>query len=1092
MPVGGMGGSPLGAVFVAINANVAGLVSGTELAKAKLGTFGREVSAVQPQLQRLGTTATIVGAALTAMSVGATMHFAKFESTMANVGAVLGKRVGEMEHLTSLAREWGQTSVFSAREVGEAMYYLASAGFDATEVVDALDATLTLAGATMSSLDDTTIRVVAALNAFNLEASEADRVANVFAATISKSQATADKIGISMRYVAAVANAMGRSLEETSASLGLLYNAGLEASQAGTALRMSLLRLVGTTPKADRALKELGLTAQEVDPTLNSLVDIVRKFEEAGLDPKQARDIFGARSVAAMLGLVNAGADALQEMQDSITDTQKASEQLAIQTDTLEGSMKKLKNAFGEIVLQIGEALAPIIRKLADGLRNLAVWFGNLPGPIKEFFSVTGLVVGVITTLVGIFTLFLSLLPSLIAGWTTLGVVMNTALGPIGLIAAGITGLIALFGTLAARSRDSMKRSVDAIEEEAKAMDELAAKRDNLQNLGRQYDELTTKENRTREESEKLRDVLNQIGAIAPELITQYDEFGNVLDIDRQKMEGLTREMAELHNLRLEVNREAWQKELEQIEATRKAKHEQLMATHRDETAALKKLEDLRDRHEAGEELGVAPSGYHVLTEAERQYESLRQEANSYVDELEELGVQYTRLKNLLTEIDMADREWQGPPTPPQWEGIDWEAEANLAEDQYQRLRQIELDNIEDVFERRREAARRQRQEDLDLAASSATENVELRLAAERRFQQEMADITADEVAERERLEEQAHQAALDRNNELLDRIRAQTQAKRDAADEQIEALREQYYLEEEAYIEHLMRMREANMEDAELQKAIDEELERIATERIRRQKREWQSLHNQIQRGFSTAISGMIVEWDRKTKVFEQIWDRFGKSLTQSIVDKMISPVTSALADFFTWAITELTKLLLKGLGVKLITGGTIGDIGTFKNLSNLKAAAPGQSISKFAPSAQVGGEVTRSGYARIHKGEHLIPPDEANPLRDMIRRTSGVGSFGYGAGALGISQALIKKFAGKYGEDVFFNNDPPWVKQGMTKEEWYEALALRHPDLIRVEAGGIMSTDTDSVDTFFREVWVPAKRRYAREVGDTEGEAI
>ena len=491
------GGAPVGAIFVALGMNVGGMVSGSQLAKAELGTLGRSVADVQPQLRGLGMTATIVGGALTAMSVGAVSHFGKFEQTMANVGSVLGKRYDEMQDLTSLAREWGQTSVFSARDVGDAMYYLASAGFSADEVIQSLDATLTLAGATMQDLQSTTIMVVAAINAFQLPASAADRIANAMAATISKSQATAEKLGISMRYVGAVANSMGMEIEETLAPLGLLYNAGLEASQAGTSLRMSLLKLVGTTPKADAALKEMGLTASEVDPTLNSLVDIVENLSAAGMTPRQAKDIFGVRSIAGMMSLVAAGSDALEEMEDQISDTAKASDMLAIQTDTLQGSMKKLKNAFGEIILQMGEALAPVIRHIGDGLRNLGVWFGDLPTPIKSIMSVSGLLVGVLTTLFGIFTLFLSMLPQMIVGWTALGTVMNTALGPIGLISAGIVGLIAVLSSLSTKKKqmaDATKAAAKADAEEAAAKSRQAL---SLQELSAEYDRLAGIENKT-------------------------------------------------------------------------------------------------------------------------------------------------------------------------------------------------------------------------------------------------------------------------------------------------------------------------------------------------------------------------------------------------------------------------------------------------------------------------------------------------------------------------------------------------------------------------------------------------------------------
>ena len=114
-----------------------------------------------------------------------------------------------------------------------------------------------------------------------MDASKASIVANVFAAAISSSQATMLKLQESMKYISPVAANLNYSVEQTVAALSLLYNSGLEASMSGTQLRMSLTRLLKPTNQTYRAIKKLKLSYDDLDPSVNSLVDIVYKLEEA-------------------------------------------------------------------------------------------------------------------------------------------------------------------------------------------------------------------------------------------------------------------------------------------------------------------------------------------------------------------------------------------------------------------------------------------------------------------------------------------------------------------------------------------------------------------------------------------------------------------------------------------------------------------------------------------------------------------------------------------------------------------------------------------------------------------------------------------
>ena len=187
----------LGTAFVEIAADQTKLTAGLNKAQSN----------VAASMRTIGRNMAIAGAAIVAAFGMAIKTASQFEQSMANTASVAGATSEELKKLSDYAREMGEQSVFSASQAADAMYFLASAGMNVDQVMSALKGTLALAAATQSDLAFTAAAVAATLSQFGLEASEADRVANVFAATISMSQATMDKLATSMSYVGPMAKA---------------------------------------------------------------------------------------------------------------------------------------------------------------------------------------------------------------------------------------------------------------------------------------------------------------------------------------------------------------------------------------------------------------------------------------------------------------------------------------------------------------------------------------------------------------------------------------------------------------------------------------------------------------------------------------------------------------------------------------------------------------------------------------------------------------------------------------------------------------------------------------------------------------------
>ena len=344
--------------------------------------------------QMAGTMAAgAVAAAPIALATGlahATSVAAGFEQSMANVASVTGGGADSIARLSEVAREAGASSVFSASEAGDAMYYLASAGMNADQISASLGDTLNLAAAGGMGLADATEIVTSTLAQYNMDADEAGRVSNVLAAAAAGSNTTIGQMGAGMSYAGPMANALGMSLEDTSAAMMVLANAGIKGERGGTALRGVLSSLMDISPKAAEALDGMGLSVEDVDPALHSFDEIMATLQEHGMTSADAVKIFGREASSAAIKLVE-GADDINKFSDSITGTNKASQMAATQTETFQGAMKMLGSAVEEAEIAVGNALLPTLTNAVTGFTGGVRWATEFGSTVASAFSnITG------------------------------------------------------------------------------------------------------------------------------------------------------------------------------------------------------------------------------------------------------------------------------------------------------------------------------------------------------------------------------------------------------------------------------------------------------------------------------------------------------------------------------------------------------------------------------------------------------------------------------------------------------------------------------------------------------------------------------
>ena len=338
-------------------------------AKKSIDGVKKSAAGLRSTLKRVGPLlASFFGAFAAIRAVKDTVKvIGGFEDTIAQLAGVTRRSMDNMTEFTEVARELGATTRFSAQEAAEGLLALSRAGFTAEESIAAIPATLDLAIAGVLGLGEAAELTSTTIRQFALEAAEAEHVADVLVGTANRTNVTVQTLGESFKYAGPAARAAGISMEETAAALGMLGNAGIQASMAGTNFRGVLAALSATTEKTEKALTNLGLGLDDVDIERRGLIGVFREFRDANLGLSEAVDIFGRRNaVAAIL---------LSEMADETSDLSKelrglegeAKRNADLMNQTLFGAFKSLRSVIEEAYLAIGE------RGFGEGLKSMVV-----------------------------------------------------------------------------------------------------------------------------------------------------------------------------------------------------------------------------------------------------------------------------------------------------------------------------------------------------------------------------------------------------------------------------------------------------------------------------------------------------------------------------------------------------------------------------------------------------------------------------------------------------------------------------------------------------------------------------------------------
>lgn len=325
-----------------------------------------------------------------------------------------------MNILAAKAKDMGATTKFTAKEAGDAMEFMAVAGWNAQEVLGGVAGIMNLAAAGGTELGQTSDIVTDSIENFGLTAADASHFADVMAQTMRKSNTDLLKLGESYKYVSPVAKAMGYSVEDINVALGLMANSGIKASSGGTALRTLLTNMAKPTDNMAAAMADLGVSLDDGNGNMKSFHDVMldlrkgfgslkipeeefqerlsslngalesgnitqKKYDKAimglmdkaygaegAIKAQTAATLAGKEGMSGLLAIVNASDETFNQLTYDINNAKGAAEEMAgTKLENFNGQITLLQSAWDALQVELGEMLLPTLTKAAKGITDV-------------------------------------------------------------------------------------------------------------------------------------------------------------------------------------------------------------------------------------------------------------------------------------------------------------------------------------------------------------------------------------------------------------------------------------------------------------------------------------------------------------------------------------------------------------------------------------------------------------------------------------------------------------------------------------------------------------------------------------------------
>lgn len=415
----------------------------------KMRQAGEKIASVGKSLT-VGITLPLAGVA--AASAKTAMDF---DAGMREVSAISGATGKDLEKLTNLAKDMGASTKFSATESAEALKYMGMAGWKTQDMMDGLPGILSLAAAGGTDLATTSDIVTDGLTGLGMSAKDTQGFVDIMAATCSNANTSIELMGETLKYAGPVAGSLGIAMDDLSLAIGLMGNAGIKGSQAGTALRGGLTNLVKPSNDAAKAMEKYGV---EVIKTESGSVDFMGTMDNlreklGNLDETTQANalatIFGKEAMSGWASVINASEEDFNKLSNAILESNGTAENMA---DTMMGGAKgaitEMKSALEGVAITIGEKLLPHIEKAADFVSKLCTKFQNLNPETQNTILILGGIAAAIGPVLVILGLLISFVGKVGFAFATMSPIIANAGGVVAFLTGGLSGLISIMGSV--------------------------------------------------------------------------------------------------------------------------------------------------------------------------------------------------------------------------------------------------------------------------------------------------------------------------------------------------------------------------------------------------------------------------------------------------------------------------------------------------------------------------------------------------------------------------------------------------------------------------------------------------------------------
>ena len=456
----------------------------TSTALAKIDEAGKKIEAFGDSVTSAGQAIMPASMAVAGLGAAAVKTASDFDTSMSKVAAVSGATGEDLDALREKAREMGAKTKFSASEAADAMNYMAMAGWKTGDMLEGIEGIMNLAAASGEDLATTSDIVTDALTAFGLSAQDSGHFADILAAASSNANTNVSMMGETFKYCAPIAGALGFSAEDTAEAIGLMANAGIKSTQAGTALRTIMNNLTGEIKLSGKALGDVTIQTTNADGSMRDLSDILADCRGAFSQLSEseqaaaAEALVGKNAMSGFLALMNAGegditklssaidhcsdtfvktvdgaiipmSQALEEGIDWIEEYNGVSEQMAaVMQDNLSGQLTILKSQLQELAISFGEMLMPAIRKIVSKVQAFIDKLNGMSESQRKAVLTIGLIIAALGPLLVILGTVISKVGAAMQGFVKLatgvrklGVAVKAGSGFFGKLGAALGGI---------------------------------------------------------------------------------------------------------------------------------------------------------------------------------------------------------------------------------------------------------------------------------------------------------------------------------------------------------------------------------------------------------------------------------------------------------------------------------------------------------------------------------------------------------------------------------------------------------------------------------------------------------------------------